>query len=133
MGAYGAALIARDNSSADDVSTLLKPDEIDAFSVDISHVRCRGCENNCMMTINKFNDGSRFFTGNRCERGEGKVSAEENRIPDLYEYKFERLFGYDPLPEEKAARGSVGIPKAVSYTHLDVYKRQVISIPKSES
>ena len=114
MGAYGAALIARDNSSADDVSTLLKPDEIDAFSVDISHVRCRGCENNCMMTINKFNDGSRFFTGNRCERGEGKVSAEENRIPDLYEYKFERLFGYDPLPEEKAARGSVGIPKVLN-------------------
>ncbi len=114
MGAYGAALIARENVSADDVSTLLKPEELNSFSVDISHVRCRRCENNCMMTINKFNDGSRFFTGNRCERGEGKSAAEENQTPDLYEYKFNRLFRYEPLPEEKASRGCVGIPKVLN-------------------
>ncbi len=42
------------------------------------------------MTINKFNDGTRFFTGNRCERGEGKTAEEANKLPNLYEYKLKR-------------------------------------------
>ncbi|MEI3518749.1 MAG: hypothetical protein V8R14_04900 [Clostridia bacterium] len=43
------------------------------------------------MTMNKFNDGTRFFTGNRCEKGEGKT-AEESKLPNLFEYKLKRLF-----------------------------------------
>ena len=50
----------------------------------------------CLMTINKFNDGTRFFTGNRCERGEGKVKEADHELPNLYEYKLKRLFGYEP-------------------------------------
>lgn len=114
MGAYGAAIIALNSSSEEDVSTLIKPEEIDSFNVNISHIRCKGCENNCLMTVNKFNDGRRFFTGNRCERGEGKVLEEENKVPNLYEYKFRKIFGYEPLEEKDAKRGVVGIPRVLN-------------------
>ena len=114
MGAYGAALIARKQTREGDVSSLLKLEDLDAFSVETSHVRCGRCENHCLMTINKFNDGTRFFTGNRCERGEGKVKTADHELPNLYEYKLKRLFGYESLSSDKAARGTVGIPRVLN-------------------
>lgn len=114
MGAYGAALIARENYVKDTVSSVITPDDIATFHVKTSHVRCRGCENNCMMTINQFNDGTRFFTGNRCERGEGKPDIEDNKLPNLYEYKLKRLFRYKPLTVEQSKRGIIGIPRVLN-------------------
>ena len=114
MGAYGAALIAQKQTKEGDVSTLLKLEELDAFSVETSHVRCGRCENHCLMTINKFNDGTRFFTGNRCERGEGKALTADHELPNLYEYKLKRLFGYESLSAEEATRGTVGIPRVLN-------------------
>lgn len=113
MGAYGAALISRSKYEEGTESAILKLDQLDDFEVSTSHVRCKGCENNCLMTVNKFNDGTRFITGNRCEKGEGKVISEENKLPNLYEYKLKKLFGYEPLPE-KQARGIVGIPRVLN-------------------
>ena len=114
MGAYGAALIAQKQTKEGEVSTLLKLEELDAFSVETSHVRCGRCENHCLMTINKFNDGTRFFTGNRCERGEGKALTADRELPNLYEYKLKRLFGYESLSAEEATRGTVGIPRVLN-------------------
>ncbi len=112
MGAFGAALVAKDTYE-DGRSTILSLEELEGFTVNNSHTRCNGCENRCMLTINKFNDGSRFITGNRCEKGEGKEHIE-NTVPDMYEYKFERLFDYEPLAEDKAPRGSIGIPRVLN-------------------
>ena len=114
MGAYGAALIARENYVEGTESSVITPDDIATFNVTISHVRCGKCENNCLMTINKFSDGSKFFTGNRCERGEGKAAEEVNQLPNLYQYKLERLFKYKPLTEEESRRGVVGIPRVLN-------------------
>lgn len=114
MGAYGASLIARAEHKDGQVSSLITPEEMDDFSVKISHVRCKGCENNCMVTVNRFNDGSRFFTGNRCERGEGKQVSEEDSVPNLYAYKFKRLFDYVSLNKEEATRGVIGIPRVLN-------------------
>lgn len=113
MGAYGAAIIARENYVEDTESSILKPEDMDSFTVENTHTRCKGCENSCLLTINRFNDGSRFITGNRCEKGEGK-SSEENEIPNLYEYKFKRLFDYKPLSEMDSARGTIGIPRVLN-------------------
>ena len=114
MGAYGASLIARAEHKEGEVSGLITPEEMDDFQVKISHVRCNKCENNCMITVNRFNDGSRFFTGNRCERGEGKVISAEESIPNLYAYKLRRLFGYKSLEAENAVRGEIGIPRVLN-------------------
>ncbi|MGI6765658.1 MAG: acyl-CoA dehydratase activase-related protein [Lentihominibacter sp.] len=112
MGAYGAALMAKERSEEDDRSTLVKRGELDTFHVDTTTTRCKRCENNCLLTINKFPDGTRLITGNRCEKGEGKEEIT-NDIPNLYQYKYKRLFDYEPVPEEKA-RGVVGIPRVLN-------------------
>lgn len=112
MGAFGAALIAKENYTGGE-SKLLKEDELEDFDVETSTTRCKGCENNCLLTINKFADGTRLITGNRCEKGEGKTEVS-NDIPNLYEYKFRRLFDYEPLSEEEAPRGTVGIPRVLN-------------------
>jgi len=113
MGAFGAALIARSNYKGGE-STLLKRDELESFDVETSTTRCRRCENNCLLTVNKFADGSRLITGNRCEKGEGKTEATHSELPNLYEYKFKRLFQYEPLNTEDAPRGEVGIPRVLN-------------------
>lgn len=113
MGAYGAALIARESYVPETESSIISLEEMDSFSVKSSHARCNGCENRCLLTINKFNDGSKFITGNRCEKGEGKTGRESD-LPDMYDYKAKRLFAYEPLTEEGSARGTIGIPRVLN-------------------
>lgn len=113
MGAFGAAIIARENYVEGTVSSIIGLEEMDDFSVRNTHARCEKCGNHCLLTINVFHDGSRFVTGNRCERGAGKDAAEQ-ALPDLYEYKLKRLFSYIPLTEEESRRGTVGIPRVLN-------------------
>ncbi|MEG1584786.1 MAG: acyl-CoA dehydratase activase-related protein, partial [Anaerovorax sp.] len=113
MGAYGAAVIAKENYIEGTESSIIDLDQMNVFTVNNSHTRCKGCENNCMLTINKFNDGSKFITGNRCEKGEGK-NKSDNELPNLYEYKFKRMFAYEPTSEVYAKRGIIGIPRVLN-------------------
>ena len=113
MGAYGAAIVAKENYVEGTKSSILGPEELDAFTIENSHARCGRCENNCLLTINKFSDGSKYITGNRCEKGEGKAEGEKN-IPNLYDYKFKRLFKYKPLSEEESRLGTIGIPRVLN-------------------
>ncbi|MBR4020065.1 MAG: 2-hydroxyglutaryl-CoA dehydratase, partial [Firmicutes bacterium] len=113
MGAYGCALIAKNNWMEDTESSILSMDQLDDFEVHHANGRCNGCENRCILTINRFADGSKFITGNRCEKGAGG-SEKAKQLPNLYDYKFKRLFGYKPLSEERAERGTVGIPRVLN-------------------
>ena len=113
MGAYGAALIAKEKAEPGSRSTIATAEVMKDFKVENSHARCGGCENNCLLTISKFPDGSRFITGNRCEKGEGKIRVNED-LPNLFEYKYKRLFNYVPLAPEKAHRGEIGIPRVLN-------------------
>ncbi|MDD2189511.1 MAG: acyl-CoA dehydratase activase-related protein [Eubacteriales bacterium] len=113
MGAYGAALIAKENHVEGTESDILKLSAMDCFTVTNTHTRCKGCENNCLLTINKFNDGGRFITGNRCEKGTG-LEKKSVDYPNLFEYKYRRLFSYEPLAEAYAPRGTIGIPRVLN-------------------
>lgn len=113
MGAYGCALNSRNNWEYGHRSTILSLDELNSFSAGSSNARCNGCENHCMLTITRFSDKERYVTGNRCERGAGKDKAGEE-LPNLYEYKLKRLFGYKPLDEAEATRGRVAIPRVLN-------------------
>ncbi|MGL4483437.1 MAG: acyl-CoA dehydratase activase-related protein [Anaerovoracaceae bacterium] len=113
MGAFGAAIIAYEKHIPNTESSLSLLEDLEKFSVESSHLRCGKCENKCLLTVNKFNNGSQFITGNRCERGVGKAK-EENELPDIFEYKFERLFSYAPIDEEFAKRGKIGIPRVLN-------------------
>lgn len=113
MGAFGAALIARERWHEGEKSAIFGLEDLDKFDVTIKHRRCGACSNNCQLTINIFADGSRHVTGNRCEVGAGG-SKHKKSIPNLYQYKYERLFDYEPLPEDQAPRGVIGIPRALN-------------------
>ena len=113
MGAFGAALIARERHEADYQTTMLSIDEINALTFDTKLARCQGCTNHCLLTINRFSGNRQYITGNRCERGVGGVKNKEN-IPNLFEYKNKRLFDYPSLKPEEALRGTVGIPRVLN-------------------
>ncbi|MCH5277358.1 MAG: 2-hydroxyacyl-CoA dehydratase [Desulfovibrionaceae bacterium] len=113
MGAFGAALLAREHAPLEG-SALLSREELAAFHVDSTVARCQHCTNHCLLTVTRFGDGTRFISGNRCERGAGK-SARRNDLPNLYAYKYQRLFEhYIPLSPENAPRGAVGIPRVLN-------------------
>ena len=108
MGAFGAALLARDRHAADVraaerageeapevISTLLSLEEIEVLAPTHRTVRCKGCSNSCLLTVNDFGKdpetgrNRRFITGNRCEKGEsfgrglrGVQRAEPLRVQD---------------------------------------------------
>ena len=65
-------------------SSILKSEDIDKLEVKTMHVRCQNCENHCLLTINKFNDGSKYISGNRCEKGAG-VTNKNTNLPNLYQ------------------------------------------------
>ena len=113
MGAYGSAITASDDYKEGDVSTLLGIDEVDGFEVQTSNARCGRCGNNCLLTISKFSDGSRFITGNRCEKGAG-ISTEKSELPNLYKIKTKLLFDRPSLSKEEAKRGVIGIPRVLN-------------------
>ena len=117
MGAYGMALLSKEqyeaNLDMEYKSKILKEDELDKLEVKITHTHCNNCENHCKLTINKFNNGAIHVTGNRCEKGAGVVSKTKD-LPNLVQYKYERLFNYKPLEEKDAPRGVIGIPRVLN-------------------
>ncbi len=117
MGAYGVSLLAKEqfeaNFDMEYFSTIAKPDELDNIDIEVSHTRCNKCENHCLLTINKFSNGKKHISGNRCERGAGIVSSN-SKLPNLMKYKLERIFNYSPLDEKDAPRGVIGIPRVLN-------------------
>jgi predicted CoA-substrate-specific enzyme activase len=112
MGAYGAALIALEAYQGGR-SSLLDAAAVEGFSVEKSTRRCGLCGNNCLLTINRFADGGAYTSNNRCERGASEQAAEK-RPPNLYDYKYRRLFSYTSLPQSEAKRGLIGLPRVLN-------------------
>ena len=118
MGAYGIAILSRmqyeQNFDMEYHSKIATLEDLDNLKIETSHVRCGICENHCLLTINKFNNGLKHVSGNRCERGAGNYNQNKD-LPNIYKYKHERLFDYyKPLPEKDAKRGTIGIPRVLN-------------------
>ncbi len=115
MGAFGAALTARLRHQPGTVSQVLSIDELDAFGVQSTLEHCRLCQNQCQLTVSTFRDGTRHVSGNRCERGAGLARPSgADELPNLYDFKYKRTFGYRRLREAEAFRGDIGIPRALN-------------------
>ena len=112
MGAFGAALIARKHDTGEGTS-MLPLEQIAALSYTTKNLRCGGCANNCMLTVNTFPGGRKHITGNRCEKGAGRAGRGE-KAPNMVAFKQERIFRYTPLTEGEAFRGTVGIPRVLN-------------------
>ena len=138
MGAFGAALIARERYVEGAETTMLSIEKINELQFTTTMAKCKGCTNNCRLTINRFTGGRQFISGNRCERGLGKEKNKE-KIPNLFEYKNKLLFGYTPLEADEAERGEIGIPRVLNmyenypfwFTFFTKLKSRVILTPAS--
>ena len=105
MGAFGAALAARDLRL--DKSALLDAQALETFSHTARPVTCNLCTNHCSLTVNTFDGGRRFLSGNRCSRPLGKEKAEN---PDLMNYKYKKLRAMQGKGNGSGVRGRIGIP-----------------------
>lgn len=113
MGAFGAALIAKKQYKLDRVTTLLSATELDSFATHTTSNRCQICGNKCLITTQHFSNGQEHHFGNRCEQGIGKTTLSGD-LPNLYTYKYKRLFKYQPLTTSLAHRGVIGIPRVLN-------------------
>lgn len=141
MGAFGAALIARERFVSEGEprqTTMLSYEKIHTLKYSTSMANCKGCTNNCRLTVNKFSGGRQFISGNRCEKGIGKQKNKE-KIPNLFDYKYKRIFGYEPLSPDLAVRGEVGLPRVLNmfenypfwHTFFTLLKYRVVLSPTS--
>lgn len=105
MGAYGAALHVMHCTH----STILSAEELQSFTHDSVTTVCKGCENHCHLTINRFSDGRKLVSGNRCSKGAGRTETES--LPNLYAWKREFFKSLTPVAGN---RGKIGIPMALS-------------------
>ena len=114
MGAFGAAIISKEYAIENNIkkSSILTEKELNGFTTTTNLTRCGICGNNCLLTIHKFPKGERFISGNRCERPLGNM--KKDKAPNMFEYKYNRLFNYKPLELSKAIRGEIGIPRVLN-------------------
>ncbi|MCI7098268.1 MAG: acyl-CoA dehydratase activase-related protein, partial [Lachnospiraceae bacterium] len=113
MGAFGAALVARERYTPGMETSMLPCQKILSLHYETSMTRCQGCNNHCLLTVNTFDGGRQYISGNRCERGLGQ-EVKKKEIPNLFDYKYRRVFNYKPLPAKDAPRGTVGIPRVLN-------------------
>lgn len=101
------------NGTAHTVSSILTGEALDNLTMTSERDVCKLCQNHCKLTITTFADGSRYVTGNRCERG-GDAKKERSDRPNLYDYKYKRCFAYRRLTDKAATRGEIGIPRGLN-------------------
>ncbi len=115
MGAYGCALYAMNNSTGK--STVVDAEGLKNFTHEIKMTTCNGCSNHCKLTINIFDNGRRFISGNRCDKPTQKKA--EGPQYDLYSYKLHLLeeYRHSNIPKERA-KGTIGIPMGLNMYEL---------------
>ena len=105
MGAYGAALTARDLGL--DKSAILTEEQLKSFTHKSNPTTCKGCTNHCSLTINLFDGGRRFISGNRCSK---PLGGKKTEMPDMFHYKYSKLRAMEGKGTGTGARGRMGIP-----------------------
>ncbi len=113
MGAYGAAVYAKQKSAGKQQSAIIGLEALKNFSHEVKVTSCGLCNNHCRLTVNIFDGTRRFIGGNRCEKPVTKRS--ESAAPDMYAFKLQKLLEYEPVP---GPRGKLGIPMGLNMYEL---------------
>ena len=134
MGAYGAALAAKEVRL--ERSTLLSAKDLETFTHEAKPATCKLCTNHCSLTINRFDGGRKFISGNRCSRPLGREKAD---VPDLMKFKYEYLRSLQGKGQGDGSRGKIGIPFGLNmyenlpfwYTLFTTLNFEVVLSPES--
>lgn len=114
MGVFGCVLIVKERYVEGEKINFILKDKIDSFKMELLFRRCGKCGNNCLFIINKFLIDEEFILGNRCERGFGIEKIKEDKLFNLYDYKYKRIFNYKLLKESEVKRGIIGILRVLN-------------------
>ncbi|MPM49968.1 hypothetical protein SDC9_96702 [bioreactor metagenome] len=133
MGAYGAALYAL--SKKKEKSSIITAEALAKFTHEVKAITCKGCSNNCKLTVNTFNAGKKYISGNRCEKPVTTTKVTEQTY-NMYDYKRQLLSAYQP---QKGMRGRIGIPMVLNmfellpfwHTFFTKLGFEVVTSPKS--
>ena len=134
MGAYGAALAAKEARL--ERSTLLSAKDLETFTHEAKPATCKLCTNHCSLTINRFDGGRKFISGNRCSRPLGREKVD---VPDLMKFKYEYLRSLQGKGQGDGSRGKIGIPFGLNmyenlpfwYTLFTALNFEVVLSPES--
>ena len=115
MGAYGAALYGMRRSDPSRISSVLSENELESFTHSVQSVKCSGCGNHCQLTVNTFQGGKRFISGNRCEKP--VTGKKQDSSLNLYQYKLQALL--DIAKQEGSGRmGTIAVPLVLNMFEL---------------
>ena len=115
MGAFGAALYVKEMGLSK--SSLISEIDLASFSHTAKAATCKGCTNNCRLTINTFGNGKRYISGNKCEKGSGETSLVSKDLPNLHEFKRE-MFEALMANEKKDGKLKIGLPLGLGMYEL---------------
>ena len=126
MGALGCALFAKEKSAGTlTTSGLITEQELNEFTYTSRAVQCGGCGAHCNLTVIRFNDGHRFISGNRCEKGAGiKIT---DRTENMIEYKFNYIKSLEEKKPRMKPIARVGLPLCLSYYDLMPFFTQLFT------
>ena len=126
MGAFGCALFAKEKAqNSDKKSTVLNKKELEEFAYNSTAAQCKGCGAHCNLTIIRFNDGRRFISGNRCEKGAGiKI---ENPVENMIEFKYNTLLDLENKKPKTTPIAKVGLPLALNFYDLMPFFHQLFT------
>ena len=109
MGAFGAALIARERYKEGSETSMLSIEKINALQFTTTMAKCRGCTNQCRLTINRFSGGRQFISETAAS-----VVLEKNGTKKIFQtldYKNKLLFSYEALPKTKQPEALLVFPE----------------------
>lgn len=109
MGAYGCALYAKAHAAGE----VRLDDMLAKANYTSKFLHCKGCDNRCLVVRYLFDNGEKYYSGNRCEKvftngGAGKPEKGVN----AYQRKNELLFDRDGVKGDR--RMTVGIPRCLN-------------------
>ena len=109
MGAYGCALYAKAHAAGE----VRLDDMLAKAHYTSKFLHCKGCDNQCLVVRYQFDNGEKYYSGNRCEKvftngGAGKPQKGIN----AYQKKNELLFDREGVKCDR--RMTIGIPRCLN-------------------
>ncbi len=128
MGAYGSAIYALEEYLKEGRKELFRFDEHilkEEIVKDKKTLTCKGCGNFCNVTMFIFNNGRKFYTGNKCERFFTNQDRAEIVEPNFFREKY-RIFYEDVINDKTIVcdreKPKVGIPLVLEiFEHFPFY------------
>ncbi|MCK5312281.1 MAG: 2-hydroxyacyl-CoA dehydratase, partial [Desulfobacteraceae bacterium] len=116
MGAFGAALIAysdyrMDNACKTTFTGLSNLDYVENYKT--KQVHCKGCENNCAITIFTFPNKKKFYSGNKCTKFYSEKEERTQKGFNFPEFKNDLLFNRE-MDVHKTPALTIGIPRCLN-------------------